>query len=70
MRIRLKLNPTPSHSGDPTNITIYLTTYTGNAVSNNLYGLTWPTSDGSVYMHFEDQPPFGYSPLLFSNTVT
>jgi hypothetical protein len=49
-----------SGSGDTSNITIYLTTYEGGIISNNLYGLTWPTADGSVSIRFAYQPPFGY----------
>lgn len=47
-------------SDDPSNITIYLTTYSGNTIINNLRCLTWATTAGSVYITMTEQAPFGY----------
>jgi hypothetical protein len=47
-------------SDDPSNITIYLATYIGGKLANNLYALTWPTSSGSVYITMTETAPHGY----------
>jgi hypothetical protein len=47
-------------SDDPSNITIYLATFIGGALANNLYALTWPTSSGSVYITMSETAPHGY----------
>lgn len=48
-------------SADPSNITIYLETFDGDTLVNNLRGITWPTSDGSVTISMSEQPPHGYA---------
>jgi hypothetical protein len=48
------------NSNDPSNITIYLTTYSGDSIINNLRCLTWDTTAGSVYITMTEQAPFGY----------
>jgi hypothetical protein len=47
-------------SGDPSNITIYLVTYNGSTIINNLPALTWATSAGSTYIHMTENPVNGY----------
>jgi hypothetical protein len=45
-----------SLSDDPSNITIYMVTYSADKVINNLYGLTWATASGSVEITLQYPP--------------